>query len=141
MMTMERIGSLQLLRRQGETPPLVSPIHMQFSNLNPGKYIIYVDGAITIRANANQLRSGVSLPSSFQQLAVKQAYELTAEKNMMFFHRHRPQNETYLFLFRKHEQGNNAVEVPQFDPIVDGFEKRIQAIQNSSSYRVEIRKD
>jgi lysophospholipase L1-like esterase len=74
------------------------------------------------------------------QLAVKKAYELTAEKNMMFFHRHRPQNETYLFLFRKHEQGNNAVEVPQYDPIVDGFEKRIQEIQNSSSYKVEIRR-
>jgi len=43
-------------------------------------------------------------------------------------------------LFRKHEQGNNAVEIPQFDPIVDGFEKKIQAIQNSTSYRVEIRK-
>jgi hypothetical protein len=58
----------------------------------------------------------------------------------MFFHRHRPQNETYLFLFRKHEQGNNAVEIPQFDPIVDGFEEKIQAIQNSTSYRVEIRR-
>jgi lysophospholipase L1-like esterase len=140
MMTMARIGSLQLPSRQGETPPLVSEIHMQFSNLQRGKYIIYIDGTIITRATANQLKSGVSLPSSFQQLAVKQAYELTAEKNMMFFHRHRPQNETYLFLFRKHEQGNNAVEVPQFDSIVDGFEKRIQAIQNSSSYRVEIRK-
>ena len=140
VMTMERIGSLELPSRQGEDHTVASQIHMQFSSLRPGKYSIYIDGTKISRTTANQLKSGVSLPSSFQQSAVQQAYELTAEKNMMFFHRHRPQNETYLFLFRKHEQGNNAVEVPQFDPIVDGFEKRIQEIQNSSSYRVEIRK-
>lgn len=40
------------------------------------------------------------------------------DKNVLYFHRYRPQNETYLFLFRKHEQGNNAVEIPQFDPLV-----------------------
>ena len=40
------------------------------------------------------------------------------EKNRLFFHRYRPQNETYLFLFRKHEQGNNAVEIRQFDPLI-----------------------
>ncbi len=39
-------------------------------------------------------------------------------KDQLFFHRYRPQNETYLFLFRKHEQGNNAVEIPQFDPLI-----------------------
>jgi lysophospholipase L1-like esterase len=47
------------------------------------------------------------------------------EKNELFFHRHRPQNETYLFLFRKHEQGNNAVEIPQFDPLIEVKEKAI----------------
>ncbi len=49
-------------------------------------------------------------------------------KNELYFHRHRPQNETYLFLFRKHEQGNNAVEIPQFDPLVEEQEKVIRSI-------------
>ena len=44
--------------------------------------------------------------------------DLVSEKNQLFFHRYRPQNETYLFLFRKHEQGNNAVEIPKFDPLI-----------------------
>jgi len=140
VLTMQRIGALELPSRQGEDQTLAGQISMQFSNLKSGKYSIYIDDTKVFRTTANQLKSGVVLPSSFQQLAVKKAYELTAEKNMMFFHRHRPQNETYLFLFRKHEQGNNAVEVPQYDPIVDGFEKRIQEIQNSSSYKVEIRR-
>ncbi|MBT3541318.1 MAG: hypothetical protein HN489_09295 [Opitutae bacterium] len=52
------------------------------------------------------------------------------EKNRLFFHRWRPANETYLYLFRKHEQGNNAKEIPQFDPIIEGREKEIEAIRS-----------
>lgn len=48
-----------------------------------------------------------------------------ADKNQLFFHRYRPQNETYLLLFRKHEQGNNAVEIPQFDPLIGRAEEAI----------------
>jgi lysophospholipase L1-like esterase len=47
------------------------------------------------------------------------------EKNRLFFYRWRPQNETYLFGFRKHEQGNNGVEIPQFDPLIATKEKEI----------------
>lgn len=50
---------------------------------------------------------------------------MIVEKNELFFHRHRPQNETYLMLFRKHEQGNNVVELPQFDSLVEALEKQI----------------
>ncbi len=52
--------------------------------------------------------------------------QLVAEKNELFFHRWRPANETYLFLFRRHEQGNNAVEIPQFDPLIAEAEGRIR---------------
>ena len=51
------------------------------------------------------------------------------DKNELFFHRHRPQNETYVFLFRKHEQGNNAVEIPQFDPLIEAQEKKIAGLK------------
>lgn len=49
-------------------------------------------------------------------------------KNRLFFHRWRPQNETYLFGFRKHEQGKNAAEVAEFDPLVAEAEKKIQTL-------------
>jgi lysophospholipase L1-like esterase len=48
------------------------------------------------------------------------------EKNRLFFHRWRPANETYLFLFRRHEQGNNAVEILQFDPLVEAAEAKVR---------------
>lgn len=43
-------------------------------------------------------------------------------KNSLFFHRSRPANYTYIFGFRKREQGNNAVEIPKFDPLIDKAE-------------------
>jgi len=52
---------------------------------------------------------------------------LVVEKNRLFFHRWRPANETYLFGFRKHEQGRNAAEMPMFDPLVEKAEKDIAA--------------
>jgi lysophospholipase L1-like esterase len=50
-------------------------------------------------------------------------------KDELFFNRWRPQNETYLFGFRKHEQGQNAREIPMFDPLIEAADKRIQEIK------------
>lgn len=52
-------------------------------------------------------------------------------KNELFFHRWRPQNETYLFGFRKHEQGKNAKEVADFDPLVAKAEEEIERIRKT----------
>ncbi len=51
------------------------------------------------------------------------------KKNEWFFHRWRPANWTYLFGFRKHEQGRNAVEIPQFDPLIGEWEARIAKLR------------
>ena len=50
-------------------------------------------------------------------------------KNKLFFHRWRPANETYLRLFRKHEQGQNAKELPMFDPIIAEKEQEIETLK------------
>lgn len=52
-------------------------------------------------------------------------------KNQLFFYRWRPQNETYLFGFRKHEQGKNAKEVAEFDPLVSKAEEDIETIRKT----------
>ena len=52
---------------------------------------------------------------------------LVLSKNRLFFQRWRPQNEIYLFGSRKHEQGKNAAEVLQFDPMIADLEKQIAA--------------
>jgi lysophospholipase L1-like esterase len=50
------------------------------------------------------------------------------KKNELYFYRWRPQNETYLFGFRKHEQGKNAKEVAEFDPLVAAAEAEIDKL-------------
>jgi hypothetical protein len=62
------------------------------------------------------------------------------EKNFLFFNRYRPQNETYLFLFRKHEQGNNAVEIPQFDPLIAEQEKIIAELKKPPKQKFELKR-
>jgi lysophospholipase L1-like esterase len=52
-------------------------------------------------------------------------------KDELFFNRWRPQNETYLFGFRKHEQGQNAKEIPMFDPLIDQADGKIQAAKTA----------
>ncbi|MFO0938258.1 MAG: SGNH/GDSL hydrolase family protein [Gemmataceae bacterium] len=52
-------------------------------------------------------------------------------KNELFFHRWRPQNETYLFGFRKHEQGNNAKDIVAFDPLIAKAERDVQERLNA----------
>jgi lysophospholipase L1-like esterase len=53
---------------------------------------------------------------------------LIVEKNDLFFHRWRPANVTYLYLFRQREQGKNAVEIPKFDPLIDEKERVIAGL-------------
>lgn len=65
--------------------------------------------------------------------------DLVRRKNELYFHRWRPQNITYLYLFRKHEQGNNAAEIAMFDPLVDELEEQIHRVQQPVWRRLVLR--
>src|SRR4030095_11024160 len=54
-----------------------------------------------------------------------------ARKNDLFFHRFRPANSTYLFGFRKHEQGQNAKEMAEFEPVIAGADAAIDQVKRS----------
>jgi len=74
--------------------------------------------------------------------AKRAAYEtlrqLVVRRNELYFHRWRPQNITYLFGFRKHEQGNNASEIAQYDPLIDDLEEKIHAAKQPVWTRVTV---
>lgn len=85
-------------------------------------------GALEVSKALAQELLGRSVPDELWT-RLNSATDLLAmirKKNEWFFHRYRPQNETYLFLFRKHEQGNNALEIPQFDELVSNIEQEIR---------------
>ncbi len=67
--------------------------------------------------------------------------ETIVKKNELFFHRWRPANETYIFGFRKHEQGQNAVEIPKFDELVAEQEKAIDELRPPRAHRYQWSRD
>jgi lysophospholipase L1-like esterase len=74
---------------------------------------------------------GLKVPSvgEAEKLALRQE---VLRKDELFFNRWRPQNETYLFGFRKHEQGQNAKEIPMFDPLIEAADQRIQELKKAA---------
>lgn len=68
---------------------------------------------------------GWSESNIYQQSIWPKLQEKLAAKNQLYFYRWRPQNITYLTLFRKHEQGKNAKETLMFDPLVEKAEAEI----------------
>ncbi len=73
----------------------------------------------------------VVLAKSGQAGSEKLRTEIVA-KNTLFFNRTRPQNEIYLFGSRKHEQGGNGVEIPQFDPLIQAKDQAIAALNQAA---------
>jgi lysophospholipase L1-like esterase len=88
-------------------------------------------------SNASQGRS-FAAPLNPQYEAIRQ---LVLKKNELYFHRWRPQNITYLFGFRKHEQGNNAADIAKFDPLIQDLEKQIHELQKPQWRTVTLQKD
>lgn len=78
---------------------------------------------------------GLSRPTAAGEPAPKEHIEqlrrTIVRKNELFFHRYRPANVTYLYLFRKHEQGNNASEILEFDPLIEEQEERIAELRET----------
>lgn len=105
--------------------------------LAPGRYTLLVDGHPTATADAPDWARGVSIDGP-ERDQVEQLRLAIASKNRLFFDRTRPQNDVYLFGFRKHEQGNNAVEIPQFDPLISDREALISSLRAPRPHTYEL---
>ena len=127
----------RLLDEMLPTPPPPADDHngsrqsrvFAFSGLKPGRHALKVDGKPVVSVDAEAWKKGVAItrgPEFDQSEALRSAI---VAKNELYFHRWRPQNETYLFGFRKHEQGQNAREIPQFDPLVAAKEAEIARLR------------
>lgn len=79
---------------------------------------------------AAALLKGLGLEASVpSQAKLAPLRAIILEKNRLFFNTWRAQNETYIHGFRKHEQGQNAVEIPQFLPLIAEQEAEIAALK------------
>jgi lysophospholipase L1-like esterase len=111
---------------------------LRVAGLAAGDYELRVEGQVAATATAAQFAAGVRFENPADMKQAESLRQAICEKNTLYFHRYRPQNETYLFLFRKHEQGNNAVEIPQFDPLIAEKEAAIQTLRMPVERRFEI---
>lgn len=81
------------------------------------------------RARADKQEQEIKPVPAGDPVDLEPLRQLILKKNELFFHQYRPQNNTYLFLFRKHEQGNNAAEIPQFTPLIEDLDRQINAFK------------
>ncbi len=112
---------------------------LALEGMKPGRYELRIDGKPVAQGAAGP--AGILWFAPTAGPDCDQAEELRAlinKKNELFFHHWRPQNETYIYLFRKHEQGNNAVEIPQFIPLIETEEKKIAELKKPRARMYEV---
>ena len=80
---------------------------IKISGLKDGLHTVESNGLKLLTAEASELKTGVEIEDARTAFLRKKI----VEKNELYFHAWRPQNTTYLFFFRKHEQGQNAKDV------------------------------
>lgn len=115
-----------------------SPRVMRVRDLRAGRHVLRIDGEQVAAATAEEWAAGVALGASPELTQVEALRRAIVEKNELYFYRWRPQNETYLFGFRKYEQGQNAQEVPKFDPLVATAEAAIVELAKPRLHRYEL---
>lgn len=84
------------------------------------------------RALAQAIEQTLQLPESGWQTSphAETLRQVILRKNRWWFHRSRPANMAYVFGFRKHEQGQNADEIPKFDNLVLQEEQEIARLRS-----------
>ncbi len=100
------------------------------------RYALSIDDHATeLTKTGAEWAAGVRLADDPDRAQAERLRATIVKKNELFFHRFRPANETYIFGFRKNEQGRNAVEMPQFDPLVAAEEQAIAALRKPPEHR------
>jgi len=115
---------------------------LKVTSLNGGLYALKIDGQTVMSGTESQWARGLPVGKGPAHEQAAKLRETIAAKNFQYFNRWRPQNETYIFGFRKKEQGHLAPEIPQFDPIIAEFESQIAKLRvpKAHSYFLELQK-
>lgn len=132
--------SLPHINEHGELEPS-SQIKLAVNGLSKGTYSLSVDGEKVKSATAEEWSQGIHVGSPSELKQASELNELVLKKNELYFHSWRPQNITYLFGFRKHEQGQNAKEVDEMMELVRQKEAEIYKLQKNRTFQYVLTKD
>jgi lysophospholipase L1-like esterase len=76
-----------------------------------------------------QREGGVEITGGAGAEHAEKYRRLAISKNLQFFNQWRPENQTYLFGFRRNEQGQNAREMPMFDKPIAEIEAEMAKVR------------
>jgi hypothetical protein len=108
---------------------------IQVLNLGPGQYALTIDGHATATATARDWATGVKIAAGPDFDQAEALRKKIVEKNFDFFNYWRPENDTYIFGYRKHEQGRNAVEIPRFDQMIPARENETAKLREPIEHK------
>ncbi|HSH14791.1 MAG TPA: PVC-type heme-binding CxxCH protein [Verrucomicrobiae bacterium] len=114
-------------------------LRVQVPRLDEGQYVLLIDGLVVQEGFAPDWTESLEVARGPMYKQAEELRELIVRKNNLYLNRWRPQNDTYLFGFRKHEQGLNAAEVAQFDTAVARLDAEIHELKQPRTHSVEIR--
>ncbi|HZZ73063.1 MAG TPA: SGNH/GDSL hydrolase family protein [Pirellulales bacterium] len=114
---------------------------LRVAGLPAGQYTLSINGQAAQSGSAADWSAGVRLLKGPEFAQVEALRAAINAKNQLYFYRWRPQNETYLLGFRKHEQGRNAVEIVQFDPLIADQEAQIAKLRQPAPLEFRLAKD
>ncbi|HWF18381.1 MAG TPA: PVC-type heme-binding CxxCH protein, partial [Verrucomicrobiae bacterium] len=134
----EQLVSSYISDKSGRIPSADAPSLIQIDGLKRGRYQLKVDGKVIAIATDKEWADGVVIERGPQFDQAEKLRNAILKKNELYFDRSRPENETYLFGFRKHEQGQNAKEIPEFDPLIAEQEAKIAKLRKPMPHMYEL---
>lgn len=129
----------QYSKAVGELARERGALFVDFFNLHPDKLHLTSNGIHPTQSGYQTISILLGQELGMEDRA---GHEATADpslraavirKNELFFHRWRPANSTYLFGFRKHEQGQNAKEIPEFDPLIEAADAEVDRLKRANT--------
>jgi lysophospholipase L1-like esterase len=111
---------------------------LSIDGLRAGTYELKDGDQVLASGTAQQWAKGIPLlhgPAIDQEERLRRTI---VAKNFDFFNFWRPDNDTYIFGYRKHEQGRNAVEIPRFEPLVAAKEAEIAKLRAPGVHSYEL---
>lgn len=106
-----------------------SDVEVSVNFLKPGTYRFTIDDREKKIATANEWKGTIPIPGTPWVSQAAEMRRLVRRKNELYFQRYRPQNITYLLGFRSYEQGQNAKEIEQLDPMIAELEKKVEELR------------
>ena len=124
-----------------DEPARPAPVGRVLAGQRPGSRPLHADHRrqAVATATADEWAKGVTIDRGPEFDQAEKLRQAIVAKNRLYFYRWRPANETYLFGFRKHEQGKNAIEIPKFDPLVVEKEQEIAKLRVPTAHTYELK--